>query len=261
MNRNQGYREPEPLSPLGSYRATMQHLQDVSNGLVPMQHPGAPKFRRGRPYITNSEEDAFSASSKKRLAVRALIVSWLGFTTPWILTFRRKGPEQFSQMFSSTPIMRTPVFRWSLIGGFAGLVIGERLYRPLIMKDGLKLRNSPMAKEARYMLWKMDPTHPLLLEDGVRELDDFEFEMQNQSRGTPLQKNKMSKKDVTTVSSDDVRLMEQKRRRFYEGRGETIDFSSEVFSSEFNPRDNFDHSDRFDLSEMFDSQPRGNLQL
>merc|ERR1719317_1286460 len=218
MNMTQPYREPE-RSQLGSYRATMQHLQDVSNGLVPMQHPGAPKFRRGRPYVTNSEEDDFAASCRKRLAVRALIVSWLGFTTPWIFTFRRKGPEQFNQMLNSMPITKTPVFRWSIIGGFAGLVLGERLYRPLIMKDGLKLPNSPMAKEARYMLWKMDPRHPMLLEDGVRGLDDFEFEIANStSRDSSPKGRPMSIKELATARSEEALIKEQKRRRFYEGR-------------------------------------------
>jgi len=244
------------------YSATMQHLQDVSTGMVPMQHPGAPKFRKGRPYITNSEEDAFSASSKKRLAVRALVVSWLGFATPWILAFRR-NPEKFTQMLSTTPVTKLPVFRWSLFGGFTGLVVGERLYRPLIMKDGLKLRNSPMAKEARYMLWKMDPKHPLLLEDGVRGLDDFEFEIaNNSSRSSSAQGRPMSIKELATARSDEAQIREQKRRRFYEGRGQMMDFSSEVFNSDaFNPQDGFDHSDRFDLSDMFDNQPNLNRQL
>jgi len=260
MSTRPGYEKQERS--VQGYRATVQHLQDVSTGLVPMQHPGAPKFRKGRPYITNSEEDAFSATSKRRLAVRALVVSWLGFATPWILAFRRH-PEQFTQMLSTTPVTRMPVFRWSLFGGFTGLVVGERLYRPLIMKEGLKLRNSPMAKEARYMIWKMDPQHPLLLEDGVRGLDDFEFEIANStSRDSSPKGRPMSIKELATARSEEALIKEQKRRRFYEGRGQMMDFNSEVFSSEgFNPQDGFDHSDRFDLSDMFDNQSTLNRQI
>jgi len=171
-------------SPGESWIAAMQHLRDVRDGQTPMQHPGAPKFQKGEPYQSQKHEAEFAESFRKKVLVRALACSCLGFSLPWLMAMRRWGREGFGIMMGITPIVKVPAFRWSFVSGGIGFMLGRKMYEPICMTEALRLRDSPLAQEARYTLWTMDPDHPLLLEDSVRGL--LKFELEDQAQGTAL---------------------------------------------------------------------------
>lgn len=178
---------PQPSqSPGESWIAAMHHLRDVRDGQAPMQHPGAPKFQKGEPYQSQKHEEEFAEKCRQKVFVRALACSCVGFSLPWLMAIRRWGREGFSIMMGITPIVKVPAFRWSFVSGGIGYMLGRKMYEPICMTEALRLRDSPLAKEARYTLWKMDPDHPLLLEDSVRSLIKFELEIAAQPQGTAL---------------------------------------------------------------------------
>lgn len=221
---------PPSRKTIGSAAEFYTHMSEIQIGKTPMLHPGAPRFRPGKPYILNEQETRFAEKAKRRIFWRAAVVSCIGFMLPWTLTMRKLGPQAFNEMMMTQSLFKLPVFRYSMLGGFAGIYIGEKINRPIVLKDGLKLEDSAFAKEARYVIFGANNRHPLLAE--VQHLcDEFREDQDRAIKGLPpLSTVKSSPPDPQNQDpqarirelakkSQEKEIMDQKRRRFYAGRG------------------------------------------
>eukprot|EP01084_Bolivina_argentea_P317833 551091_1 len=132
-----------------------QYVVGVTMGQRPFEHPGSPPLAPGSRYMPNQSEVTFSQQSKSTLMSNFFRFVIVGSLTPYI-TLR-----VFSVMQKRIiPVQRYVI--WSSLGGGFGGMYGLTLGRMAIARDYLTLDNSPLATEARYQLWKLNPVHPFL---------------------------------------------------------------------------------------------------
>eukprot|EP00485_Elphidium_margaritaceum_P006410 CAMPEP_0202710324 /NCGR_PEP_ID=MMETSP1385-20130828/22317_1 /ASSEMBLY_ACC=CAM_ASM_000861 /TAXON_ID=933848 /ORGANISM="Elphidium margaritaceum" /LENGTH=336 /DNA_ID=CAMNT_0049369841 /DNA_START=28 /DNA_END=1038 /DNA_ORIENTATION=- len=132
-----------------------QHVLNVTMGQTPFQHPGAPSIQSGNRYMPNQNELDFAQHSRIILSNNLFRYFFIGAFTPY-----------FTLKLLSTVHRRViPTQRMIVmctIGGAFGGTYGMTLGRVQVARDYLRLENSPLATEARFQLWRVNPSHPFL---------------------------------------------------------------------------------------------------
>jgi len=142
----------------------MGHIREVTSGKKPWEHPGSPPFRMGEAYTPNTEEDQFMKNTARKMQASALrgMVMWM--VAPYVMFHI---PAFRSSLFKNT---KSPV--WICVGmGSMGYIGGTLRNADAIAEERFRLENSPLAKEGRWKIRKLNPKHPWLagFEDEFRE--------------------------------------------------------------------------------------------
>eukprot|EP01084_Bolivina_argentea_P072518 131675_1 len=216
-------------------------------GQRPFEHPHGPHMHRGSRYMPNQAEIDFAQHSRSTLYSNFFRFMILGSLTPY-LTLRALSVLQKRVI----PTQRYMI--WASLGGGFGGMYGITMGRMATARDYLRLEGSPLATEARYQLWKINPSHPFLRgfenetmdwshtnyvrDDPYDEGDEDEaYDYYNTNRNVHMDRDTQRERD----REDQQR---RKRDRFYQGRNRVSN--------------NHVHDARHDdMSEFFD-RPQGN---
>lgn len=147
-----------------------QYVVGVTMGQYPFEHPNGPKITPGTRYMPNQTEIDFTQRTRTSLYSNFFRCAFVGAFTPYI-TLR-----VFSLMQKRViPTQRYMI--WSSLGGGFGAMYGMTLGRISVAREYLRLENSPLATEARYQLWKLNPSHPFLkgFEHETNEWNEYSF--------------------------------------------------------------------------------------
>ena len=227
-----------------------QYIVGITRGQYPFQHPGGPNYSPGTQYMPNQTEIDFTQKSRTTLYSNFFRTVLIGAFTPYI-TLRCLSIMQKRIISTQTYMLGS-----SLGGGFGGMY-GMAYGRINVARDYLRLEGSPLATEARYQLWKLNPSHPFLT-GFEHETDKWSYsrndfndnDNNNDHDDDKLRRNrfyetrnKIGNNNHYNNYDDDDKLRKQKRNRFYETRNK--------IGSNNNYNNNDD--DGFDASEFFES--------
>jgi len=240
-----------------------QYVVGVTMGQYPFEHPNAPRMAPGTRYMPNQNEVAFTQESRSTLYSNFFRFMLVGALTPYC-TLRALSIIQKRIIPGPRYVI------WSSLGGAFGGMYGMTLGRMSVARNYLRLEGSPLATEARYQLFKINPDHPFLRGfehesnewehtkfDGMRDeykqneydpYNDNEYDRNIQRRKmgqTGYGRDRRSGYDQYSESRnvDEHALRKKKRDRFYQGR-------NRVNMNSLNEEEE-------DLGEFFDGRHRG----
>mmetsp|Transcript_44248 Transcript_44248/g.70874 ORF Transcript_44248/g.70874 Transcript_44248/m.70874 type:complete len:332 (+) Transcript_44248:172-1167(+) len=132
-----------------------QHVIGITMGQHPFEHPGGPYLQPGTRYMPNETEVEFTQKSRTVLYSNFFRAMFIGAFAPYF-SLRVLANIQRRVIQPQRYVL------WSAVGGSFGGMYGMTLGRIAVARDYLRLENSPLATEARYQLFKLNPQHPFL---------------------------------------------------------------------------------------------------
>ena len=191
-----------------------EKMAQAALGKASFEFPGSQqvKQQKGKRYQPNSEEQLFFSGARSKLLQSAVKWTLVGTAVPAILiSYFRRNPE-FAAQFS----VKRQAFHIGLCG-MAGSMWGMTSARLQLATDLSRLTHSPMASEARYQLWKINPNHPILNEfqSEIRSWDSYKI-----SRDPIDGKNDYDEYNQKLFGDgvDETEMKNKKRDAFYKNR-------------------------------------------
>jgi len=146
------------------FKKTIKHLRSVEKGESGWLSPqGMPLKPTGRKYEPNSAERTFRDNYKWRQVRNQTIGSFAGVTGMWYFgAMRAGGIDHMREQIQRIGLLRHPVFWGAFMTGIAGSVVAQMIMVNTELQRAISLENSPLATEARYVLWLQKPDHEIL---------------------------------------------------------------------------------------------------
>jgi len=192
----------------------INHLRDVMQGNIPMEHPGAPPFRQGEKYAPTTADQQFEREMRTGLFRNAFFRSILWGATPALLFNIPQVRSSFLFRNSKSPI--PAVLICGFLGYGRGILEGSNEYA----KKRFQLENSPISRETRWKVYQMNPTHTWLQDSR------FQHEFEQANRRAQMQQNRRredyqdypSRQDYPQRSYNDRRMEDQRSSRYDDRR-------------------------------------------
>mmetsp|Transcript_82312 Transcript_82312/g.100986 ORF Transcript_82312/g.100986 Transcript_82312/m.100986 type:complete len:350 (+) Transcript_82312:383-1432(+) len=161
----------------------------VAMGEIPFEYPGSPNIKPGERYESNEIEKQFSSRARTLLYKNMFTFSFIGGSIPYLtISIMRRGGfnnalkninkttgvnvgKETPNIANNTRV-KQPIFITTTCAVF-GSFLGIMQARLDIAKEHLGLHGSPLATEARYQLWKLNPNH-IYLREHQHEFEKFE---------------------------------------------------------------------------------------
>ena len=179
-----------------------QHVVGIAMGRGQFEYPNAPRI--SGQYQPNQTEIDFTRQSQSTMYSNFFRFIVAGSLTPFF-TLRVLSIVQKRVITPRRYVM------WSSFGAAFGGMYGLTLGRMAASREYIRLENSPLATEARYQLFKINPSHPFLrgFEHEMNEWENY----QGQYTENGYTDNNMYDRNASMPQQQQVKRYDNDRNR------------------------------------------------